>query len=164
MSDGCVAMHPAERRAARARIALVARRGAVLEVQAARALQQVAARGGEVAQLAGRPGDQRLRQRRVALAHQRVRRQVGVAHRRAEAQPAAVQLLHLAERQPRDVDQQRGRGDPELHVVDEVGAAGQIRGVRALRDERDGARGVVRALEVEGPHRAACSIAATMFT
>ena len=76
-------------RAAGARRALVARLRDVLEVGAAGALQQVAADGGDVAQLPRGAGQQRLRQQRVALAHDRVRGQRAVGDAGADPQSAA---------------------------------------------------------------------------
>ena len=85
MSDGCTAMQAlaraedrvhaveaADRRAARARLAFVAGRRDVVEVGAARALQEVAADRRHVAQLLRGAGQQRARQHRIALLDQRV--------------------------------------------------------------------------------------------
>ena len=139
MSDGWVAMHagdapriarlrcsPSIGRAAAAGLALVARRGDVLEVAAAGALQQVAADRRHVAQLARRAGEQRLRQHRVALPHQRVGGQVAVAHARADAQPA-VGGAARCRRAPRRLTSTSTSGvlDAELHEVDQVGAAAE---------------------------------------
>ena len=62
--------------------------GDVAEVRAARALQQVAAHGRQVADLRRCPGQQRLGERGKALANQRVRRDVAVAGRGRDARPA----------------------------------------------------------------------------
>ena len=86
-------LKPAERRAARAGLALVAGHVAVVEIEAARALQQVAAGRRLVAELAGGAREQRLRQHRIALPHPRVGGEVAVAHLRADAQAAVRRLL-----------------------------------------------------------------------
>src|SRR5690606_31043907 len=77
------------RRAAGTRLALVARRAGVVEVVAARALQQVAARTGHVAQLWRGAGQDGLGQQRVTLFYQRVPGQIGVAYQRSDHQAAA---------------------------------------------------------------------------
>ena len=43
-----------------------------------------------------------------------------------------------------EVDQEIGGGDPELEVVDEVGAAGEVGRAGPFGDRGDGAGGVVR--------------------
>ena len=104
MSDGCVAMQASlvprialhavdavDGRAAAAGLALVAGRRRVVEVEAARPLQQVAAGRRHVAQLLRGAGQDRARQQRIALLDQRMIGEVGVRHERADAQ-AAVRL------------------------------------------------------------------------
>ena len=95
-----------DRRAAAARRTLVAGHRDVLEVAAARALHQVAAGRGQVAQLARRAGQDRLGQRRIALADARVGGQIAVAHAGADADAAVLERLDPVERQPGDVDEQ----------------------------------------------------------
>ena len=62
-----------------------------------------------------------------------------------------------------DVDEQGRFGDAELHVVDEVGATGQVDGVGAFGDGGDGVLDAGGAVVGEGVHRAASWMAATMF-
>nr|GEU28231.1 hypothetical protein [Tanacetum cinerariifolium] len=111
-------------RASGARRALVARLVRVVEIRAARALQQVAGRGGLVAQLARCTGQQCARQHAVIAAHARVGRQVGIAHQGADAQATVCRGLDAVEGQAVDIDQVGWRLDLELHQVQQVGAAG----------------------------------------
>ena len=182
MSDGWVAMQdslvprmacmrlmPAMRGAAAARLALIAGRRGVVEVRAARALQEIAAGRGHVAQLRRSAGEDRARQQRIALGDQRVVGEVGIRHQRADAQAAVRGLLDGLERQPRNVDQPRRPLDVLLHQIDQVGAAGDEfrRGVGG--DQADRVGDVVGAGIVEIDHDRpiarcmACSIAATML-
>jgi hypothetical protein len=159
--DREVAVLALDRRAAGARPALVARLRDVLEVGAARALQQVAGDRGEVAQLPGRARQQRLGEQRVLAADERIGGQVAVAHRAADAQPAVGCALDRGVRQARDVDEVRGPLDAQPHEVDQVGATAEVADLRPRRCRHRGG-GVGRALVGELPHRAACSIAATI--
>ena len=90
-----------ERAAPAAGFALVARgERRVVEIIAARALEQVAAGRRQVAKLRRRARQDRLTQHRVTLPDQRVFGHVGVARERAEAHALAVgQFLDLRERQ-----------------------------------------------------------------
>ncbi len=124
--DGVIAVHPLPRPAAAARHPLVAGLGQVLEVRAAGALEQVAAGRGRVAQLPGGAREQRLGQRRTAVADGRVGGEVAVADHRPDPQAAVRQLLHFVQREPGDVDEGGGPLDAELHQIDEVGAAAEI--------------------------------------
>ena len=103
MSLGCVAMQAslaptiamlaaeaADRRAAAAGLAFVARLVGVVEVGAARALQQVAGGRGLVAQLARRAGEQRARRARRSRGARVVGGEIGVAHQRADPQAAVA--------------------------------------------------------------------------
>ncbi len=56
---------------------------------------------------------------------------VRVGHERAEAQPATVELDHVVQVEPVDVDNAGGPLDVLLHQVDEVGAARQVAGIVA---------------------------------
>ena len=118
MSEGCVAMQcgagaedrvdavePVDRVAAAAGLPLVAPRGAVVEVVAARPLHQVAADGRHVPQLRRGAVQDRLRQQRVALANRGWRPASAVAHQRADAHAAVGQLVDAGQRQRGDVDQ-----------------------------------------------------------
>ena len=97
--DRVHAVDAVDRGAAGARLALVARRGGVVEVQAARALQQIAAVGRHVAQLRRRAGEDRIGEQRIARLDLRVVGDVAVGHQRAEPQPAVLGLLDRVERQ-----------------------------------------------------------------
>ncbi len=72
------------RGAAAARHPLVAGLGDVLEVDAARALQQVPAGGGQVAQLARSASEQGLGEQGIARANGAISRQIAVAHQRPD--------------------------------------------------------------------------------
>jgi hypothetical protein len=87
-TTACWRLNPPMRRAAAARLALVAGLVGVVEVRAAGALQQVAGGGRLVAQLARGTGQQRARQHAVVAPHASFGGQVGVAHQRADAQAA----------------------------------------------------------------------------
>lgn len=144
---------------------LVAGLGDVLEVGAARALEQVAADGGEVAQLARGAREQRLGEHRVALTHAPVGRELGVSRGRTDPQAAVGALLDRLV-QPRDVDQAHRRLDAEAHQVDEVGASAEVADLAAgggLGGGRDRTGGVGRALVCKRPHCATSAIAGTMF-
>ncbi len=149
--------------AARAGRALVARLRRVLEVRAAGALEQVAPGGGRVPQLRGGTGQEGLREGGVADAHERVGGHVAVARGRADVQAARGGLLDGVERQPVDVDEQRGPRDPQLHQVHEIGPAREEPGAGLGGEPVDRLLGALRPDIGEGLHRAASSIASTMF-
>jgi hypothetical protein len=133
------------------------------DVSAAGALQEVPAGGRHVPQLAGRAGEQRLAEHRIAAADLGVRGQVAVADHRADPQRAVRQLGHVVQRQPGHVDQRAGRGDAELHQVDQVRAARDEHRLRILRQRRDRALHVGRLVIGELPHLATSAMAGTMF-
>ena len=110
--------------AAAAGFTFVARRTGVVEVVAARTLQQVAAGACHVAQLRRCTGQDRLRQQWVTLADERVPRQVRVADQRADQYPARFRRLDAVKFQPCNIDQSLGPLDIFLHQVDQVGPAG----------------------------------------
>ena len=140
--DGVLPAEAADGRAAAARLPLVAGLVGVVEIGAARALQQVAGRGRLVAQLAGGAGDQRAREHAVVAPHALVGGEIGVAHQRADAQAALRRRLDLVEAKAVHIDQVRRRLDLELHQVEQVGAAGdELRaGVRAAAAAASAAR------------------------
>jgi hypothetical protein len=143
----------ADGRAAAARLALVAGLVGVVEVRAARALQQVARGGRLVAQLARGTGQQRARQQAVVAPHAGVGGQVGVAHQRTDAQAAVGGAFDLVEAEAVDVDQVRGRLDLQLHQVEQVGAAGnEARAGQCGCRVRQPASGRRDAFVGEGPH------------
>jgi len=92
-----------------------------------------------------------------------VGREVAVADVGADAQGAVGELVDVGEREVPDVDDESGFDEAELHVVDEVGTAGEEHGVGAIGDGRDGVGDAGGAVVFEGNHRAALWIAATML-
>ena len=163
--DGVHAVEAADGRAARAGLAFVAGRRNVVEVGAARALQEVAADRRHVAQLLRGAGQQRARQHRIAPLHHWVIGKIGVAHERPDAKAAACGLLDLVERKPGDVDQLRRPLDVHLHQVDQIGAAGDEFRPRARGHLAHGVGDIrrTRILEVDHDCPIACWIAATML-
>ena len=164
--DGVHAVDAADGGAARAGIALVAVGGRVVEVGAAGALQQVAADGRLVAQLAGSAGDERLGEDGVTGAHAEIGGDVGVCGLGADAQAAVGEVFGIFERQAADVDQVGGPLDLELHQIEQVGAAANEL-CAAAGHGGDGGLQVRCALVGEGPHlrtpSATSRMAATMF-
>ena len=79
--------------------------GEVVEIGAARALQEVAAGRGHVAQLRRGAGQQRLGEDGIALCHQRVIGEIGIRARARRCAGPRRRRLDLREREPRDVDQ-----------------------------------------------------------
>src|SRR4029450_9739529 len=92
-------------RAARTGLALVAGRGNVAEVDAARSLQEVACRRGDIAQLGRGARQDGLRQSRIALLHQRMVRKIAVSDKSAYAHAAIRLLLDAIEAQAIDINQ-----------------------------------------------------------
>ena len=138
--DGVLPAEAADRAAAAAGPPLVARLVGVVEIRAARPLQQVAGGGRLVAQLARSAGDQRAGQHAVVAPHARVGRKIGVAHQRADPQPAVGSRLDLVQREVVDVDQVRRRLDLQLHQIEQVGAASDELGTLGA-DRRGGGFG-----------------------
>ncbi len=97
--------------ASRPRVAFVAGGRDVLEVDAAGALQQVPACGGDIAELTGGAREHRLRQHRVPGPDPAVGGEIAVRDRGADPQPATVVVLDPAGGKPADVDEQVRRGD-----------------------------------------------------
>ena len=144
--DRVHAILPLERGAAAAGDPLVARPGDVAKIGAARALHEVAADGRHVAQLRRRPRQQRLRQHRQARTDSRVVGDVAVSRQRADADRLRRRDLldRRRARQSGQIDQARGRLDPQLHEVDQRGpAADERRPVGPAR--REGGRLIGRA-------------------
>ena len=128
-----IAVEALDRVAALARLALVAARSVVVvEIGAARTLEQVAADGRHVADLRRCAREDRPGQHRIARPHQPMLGDCGVARSGADPQPAAGLLDDVA-RQSRHVDQRHGPLDRLAHQVDQVGAAAEILGVRHAR-------------------------------
>ncbi len=132
-------------------IALVARREEELaEVGTARPLHQVPGDGGHVAQLRRGAEEQRLRDDRRVLLHQRIGGDVAHAGQRSDADPARHRF-DRGQRQRVDVDEVRRGLDARLHEVDEVRPAGdELRAITRARG--DGVRGIGGAVEVKGMH------------
>ena len=66
-----------------------------------------------------------------------MRGEIAVSNDRADPNRAIRQLDDLVQWQVADVDDQVGRGDSQLHAVDQVRAAGQVHGIRVLGHRRD---------------------------
>lgn len=122
--NGVVFGQPANGRTAGARVAFVARGGMVVEIHAARALQQVAAIAGHVANLRRSAGQNRRAQQGVTRFDLRVICGVGIARQRTQAQTAIGLGADAVQRQPIDVDQAAGAHQLQFHQVGEIGAAG----------------------------------------
>jgi hypothetical protein len=106
----------------------------VVEVGAAGSLKQVAARRGGVAQLARRSCDQRMGEYRVVSTDARIRRQIGIAHQRAQAKAAVQSGFDPVEPQAVDVNQVCRRLDFELHQIKKIGASRDELGAWRARD------------------------------
>ena len=143
--DRVHAIEPLNGRAAAARLALIAGRRGVVEIQASRPLQQVAAGRRHVAQLRGGAGENRARKQRIALLDKRMPGEIGVRHQRADPQAPAFGFLHPVERQPRNIDQPGRTFDIRLHQVDQVGAAGDEFGIAVGGDPAHGIGDIVGA-------------------
>lgn len=141
---------------------LVAGFGDVLEVGAAGALEQVATRGGRVAQLARGAREQGLGEDGITGADGRMGREIAVADRGADAERAVRELLDLVQGQAADVDEQVGPFDAEFHQVDQVGAAAEVAGAGVGGEEIRRLFGAGGPYVVEGLHRITSSTASTM--
>jgi hypothetical protein len=150
--DRVHAVDAVDRRAAAARRAFVARRARVVEVQAARSLQQVAAGRGHVAQLRRSAGEDGAGEQRIARLGLRVPGEIGVQDQSADAQATVICLLDPIEREMGDVDQPRRSGYVLLDEVDNVGAAGNESRLRVGRDLAHGIGNVGRARIAEIVH------------
>ena len=111
------------RPAARARHALVARRSAVAEIQAAGPLQQVAANGRHVAHLWRGGLRQRLREQWVVALDTLIVGDRGEARHGADARAIRVHR-DPCQRQPADANERRRRQHVFLQQLQHVGAAG----------------------------------------
>ena len=136
--DRVIAVVPFDGRAAAPRLALVARRGGVVEVGAAGPLHQVAARRRHVAELGGRTRQDGPGQQGVVPLDPLVVGDVRVRHERPDLEPAVVAPTDLAQVEAVDVDQPRRPLDVLLHEVEQVGAAGDEPGPDAGGDVADG--------------------------
>ena len=152
-------------RAAAARLALVTGRRGVVEIVAARPLQEITAGRSHIPQLLRGAGEDGAAEHWIALLDERMIGEIGIRHERADAHTAVRGFLDLVQRQPRDVDQPRGPFDIFLHQVDQVGAAGDEFRARVAGDlsHRVGHVACPSVLEIDHDWPIACSIAATMF-
>jgi hypothetical protein len=148
------AVDAADRRAAAARLALVAWRARVVEIEAARSLQQVAAGRDHVAQLLRSSGEDCAGEQRIAGLDLRVPGEIAVRHQGADAQAAVFGLFDPIEREMGDVDQPRGPRDMLLDEVDDVRAAGNEFRRRVRRDPAHGIGNVCRTRIAEIVHGA----------
>ena len=164
--DGMNAVEARERRAARARIALVAGFRDVIEVVTARSLQQVPRSRRFVPQLSARAGYNRARQYAVLPPHAAVRGQIRVRDQCPDPQTAVACILDAIEVESGKVDDVRRRFDLQFHEIEQVGAAGDKLGVGRARGGRGGCGGRRRALESErlhAPSPATSRIASRIF-
>ena len=86
--DRVHAVDAGDGRAAAARLALVAWRSRVVEIEAARSLQKIAAGRGHIAQLLRGSGEDRAGKQRIARLDVRVVGEIAIGNQRADAQPA----------------------------------------------------------------------------
>ncbi len=146
---------------ARTGIAFIAGTRDVVEVCAARPLQQIAADRGGVAKLRGRAGQKRLGDRRKASGEVAVVSEVGVADERSDPHAAVGKVLDAVEiGKAADVDKPARAANVALHQVQKVGAGGQIGGAR-FRGSRDGFSNRCRPHVVEGLHATSFRLAAS---
>ena len=151
--DRVHAVDPADRRTAAARLALIAGRGRIVEIQAARSLQEIAPGRGHVAQLRRGPGEDRAAEQWIARLYLRMLGEIAIGNQRADPQAAVLGLVNLIERQMRDVDQARRTRDILFHEVDQIGAAGDEFCGRVRRDPAYGVGDVAGARIFEVVHR-----------
>jgi hypothetical protein len=131
--DRVDAVEALERAAAASGLPFVARHGRVVEVLAPRALQQVAAIGRHVAQLARGAGEDGLCQQRILLPDERVIGGVTVRREGPDGH-AAARAHDLGQPQPGQIHELGGALDVLLHQVEEVRAAGQELRLRVRGD------------------------------
>src|SRR3984893_17903244 len=154
-AEDCVhSIDAVDRRAAAAGFALIAWGCGVVEIKAARSLQQVASGRGHVAQLLRSSGENGAAQQRIARLDLRVVRKVAVGNQGADAQAAICRLLDLRKRQTRDVDEARWARDILLDEIDEIGAAGNELGAGVGRDLAHRIGDVIRPTVAEIVHGA----------
>ena len=113
--DRVHAVDPLDRRAAAARFALVARRGRIVKIEAARPLEEIASGGRHVAQLLRGARENRAAEQWIAGLDARVVGEIAIGNQRADPQPAVLRLLDVVERQMRDVDESRRTRNILLH-------------------------------------------------
>ena len=154
--DRVHAVEAVDRGTAGPRLALVAGRGRVVEVGAARPLHQVAARRRHVAELRRGARQDGLRQQRVAPLDLRVVGDVRVRHERAESAARRPSAGRISARGRRLMSISRlGPLDVLLHQVEQVRAAGDELGRAVRGDLAHGGRHVAGPGVGEGVHRPA---------
>ena len=160
-----IAGEPANGRATAAGLAFVAGHIGVVEIGATCALEQVARSRRLVAQLARGARDQRAREQGIVAAYTRIRREIGVAHQRADAQAAVRCRLDLVEGEAVHINQMGRRFNLELHEIEQVGATRNEFGTLGLRGRRHGVRRRARPFVGEGFHAflPATSVMASMM-
>src|SRR6266436_3370734 len=126
--------------ATRARFALVAGAGGIVEIPTSRPLQQITADGRGIAKLCRCAGQKRLGHGRIGLGKIGIVREIGIANQRADADAAIGQTFDAIEPgQMRDVDEAVRTCDSAFHQVEQVGAGCEICGTWFGRG-RDGVR------------------------
>ena len=93
------------------------------EIIAARALAEIAARGGLVAELSAGARKDGAGKDFIVFPDTSVGGAIAVCHERADGEAALLGLRDVVEADPVDVDQAAGRHQVELHEVEKVGAA-----------------------------------------
>ena len=163
--DRVHAIVAADRRAAAARLSLVAGRRSVVKVVAAGTLQEITAGRGHIAQLLRGAGHNRAGENRITLGDQRVIGEVGVANERPDAQATAQRVFNLLERQSRDVDDLRRSFDIHFHQIDQIGAARHEFRIWIGRDPAYRVHDIIgtRILKVDHDRPITCRIAATIL-
>src|SRR6516162_8242089 len=144
---------PFDRRTAAARLALIAWRGRIVEIEAARSLQEIAPGGCHVPQLLRGAGKNRTAEQWIACLDARVIDEIAIGHQRGDPQAAVPRLLDLVERKMGDVDQPRWARDILLHEIDQVGAPSDEFCARVRRNLAHGVGDVARARISEIVHR-----------
>ena len=105
----------------------IAGAGDIVEILAARALQDIAAGRRGVAQLCGSPRQQRFGDARKGLREARLVGQVAVSHQRADTDAAVVAPFDRIEAiEMGDVDDPIRTDDVAFHEIEQVGAAGEV--------------------------------------
>lgn len=110
------------------------------------------------------PAEQCLGEHGIALADVAVGGEIAVAHAGTDPHAAVLARLDAVERQAADVDHELGAGDPQLHVVDQVGPAGEEYRVGPTAQRGDGAGDVVGPEVLERCHWWTALMAARMLT
>ena len=99
--------------ATRARFAPIAGAGGIVEIPAARSLQQIAADGGGIAKLRRRARQQRLGHRRIGPRETGIVGEIGIAHQRA-VQAKQVEKHLLLKRRRLSVSTRHGSASSSL--------------------------------------------------